>query len=151
MSLHYTLHSNHTIDAKLSEQKCAATESPACAHLTDITLVLRSMKYEGMRCDIENASERWSDLAGSLVVGGIPRWCTTALFLPSISVLPPAFVRPRRVQLARLPDSFCNEYIWWIPSLWNMMDEGCRKRFTFIANAFPLTQSHNSVCLYFAF
>lgn len=108
---------------------------------------------KSMKCDIEKASERWCDLAGSLTVGRMLRWCITLLFFSysSISVLPPAFVRPCRVQITRLPDSFCNEYVQRIPFLWNMMDEDCRKSFTFTANAFPLTHSQHTVCLCFAF
>lgn len=40
---------------------------------------------------------------------------------------PPPLFGPAGCSSPRLPDSFCNEYVQRIPSLWNMMDEECRK------------------------
>lgn len=42
-------------------------------------------------------------------------------------VTPPPLFGPAGCSSPRLPDSFCNEYVQRIPSLWNMMDEECRK------------------------
>lgn len=43
--------------------------------------------YESMKCDIEKSSERWCELAGSLVAGGTLRSCITLLFSPSFFLL----------------------------------------------------------------
>lgn len=144
---------NNSVDANVSGRVCTATESPLGTCLTDIMQALEceecveawSVTLKRHQTDDVTSQAAWWLVECS---GGVLLY---SFFYSSISVLPPAFVQPCRVQLTRLHDSFCNEYVQRIPSLYDMMDEDCRKCFTFTANAFPLTYSHDSVCLYFAF
>jgi len=113
----------------VGKHECTADESPRQVWEKKCWfLKCRRGRDKSMKCDIEKTWERWCDLAGSLMVGGILRWCNTFLFLIFLfPYYPLPLFSPAGCSSPACPTVFAMNTFRESPYLWNMMDEDCKK------------------------
>lgn len=104
-------------------------ESPLCMSVRQQVGFRRREMSKSMKCDIEKTSERWCDLAGSLLLGGMLRCCITLrpppkhthtflfLYHPLLSFAPARYSSPVCAAV------FAMNTFRESPLLWSMIDE----------------------------